>query len=121
MENCACCTYLDLEDKKDGKFWCDSKLERHFATDPKCGNYCKAYSRDNCTIKNAIEYSQSYESNSPCYLTTILCSILKLNDDKESIELKCDSNTFQLEIPWLFLRSEHRTEHFVPYPEPTVR
>lgn len=82
MENCAYCTYLDLDDvDTEGRYWCDKNLERHPATDTKCSKFCKAYSRSDSAIKNAIEYSQSYISSSPCYLTTILCSILNLNDD----------------------------------------
>lgn len=82
--NCGECTYLDL-DTGDiyGKFYCDKKWERHLATDPECGSFCRAYSRDSGTIKNAYRYSNDH-SSSGCYLTTILCNILGM----------CDNNIF---------------------------
>ena len=82
MENCAYCTYLDLENcNSDGKYWCDRQLERHFANDPKCSSFCKAYSRADSAIKNAIDIAKSHQEEPLCYLTTMLCSILKLKDD----------------------------------------
>jgi len=82
MAQCAECTYLDLEDKdSSGKFWCDKQLERHLAFDPECWRFCKAYNREYCSIKNAIDYSKNHSSSEGCYLTTMLCSILKLNDN----------------------------------------
>ncbi len=78
---CAECTYLDLETGEDGEFYCEEKYERHLATDPECNSFCEAYSRRQSSIDNAISYSKSHsESSSPCYLTTMLCNVLKLND-----------------------------------------
>ena len=81
MAQCAECTYLDINyGHSSGKFWCDKKCERHFATDPECGSFCRAYSRESCTINNAIEISRQHNSSDGCYLTTMLCSILQLPD-----------------------------------------
>ena len=82
MENCGYCTYLDLSDRDCfDKYWCDKNSERHYATDPKCSKFCKAGRREQSAIDNAIDLSKSHEYNGGCYLTTILCSILKLGDD----------------------------------------
>ena len=86
MAICAECTYLEINNGNyTGAFWCDRKLERHLATDIACGSFCKAYSRNTTSIKNAVEYSNNHNS-SGCYLTTILCSILKLPDDNYYLE-----------------------------------
>lgn len=78
---CAECTYLDLNSGDCyGKFYCERKYERHFASDPECGRFCRAYSRDYGTIQNALEYSNSHTS-SGCYITTMLCNILMISDD----------------------------------------
>ena len=78
---CGSCTYLDLSDGNCyGKYYCNKKWERHLATDPACYSYTKAYSRDSGTIKNALDFSKSKNSSSSCYITTMLCYILKLSD-----------------------------------------
>lgn len=87
MAVCAECTYLDTQDKNDsGAFWCNMKLERHLATDPECGRFCRAYSRNENTISNAIEYSNNHTNSSLCYLTTMICNILKMNDKNIYLE-----------------------------------
>lgn len=80
-KRCGSCTYLDLDYGGDcyGKYYCNKKWDRHLATDTACSSYTKAYSRSNSSINNAIDYSNS-KQNSGCYITTILCGILKLND-----------------------------------------
>jgi len=78
---CGECTYLDLSNGDIyGKFYCEKKWERHLATDIECGSFCKAYSRDYSTIQNAYRYSNDHNS-SGCYLTTMLCNILGMNDN----------------------------------------
>jgi len=82
MANCAECTYLDLSDyNSSGAYWCDKKLERHLATDPECGSFCRAYRRSYSAISNAIDYSNSKNSGGNCYLTTMLCNILGMDDN----------------------------------------
>ena len=80
-KRCGSCTYLDLDYGGDcyGKYYCNKKWDRHLATDTACSSYTKAYSRSSSSINNAIDYSNS-KQNSGCYITTILCGILKLND-----------------------------------------
>lgn len=87
MSNCAECTYLDLSDGNSyGEYYCNKKWERHLATDPQCGSFCKAYRRSQGAINNAIDCSNSHNSNSGCYLTTMLCNILKMSDNNFYLE-----------------------------------
>lgn len=83
---CGSCTYLDLDYGGDcyGKYYCNKKWDRHLATDTACSSYTKAYSRSNSTINNAIDFSNSKNSSS-CYITTLLCGILKLSDSNHYI------------------------------------
>lgn len=84
---CGECTYLDLNTGDIyGKFYCDKKYERHLATDPECGRFCKAYSRDSGTIQNAYRYSNEHSSSGGCYLTTMLCNILGMPDNNIYLE-----------------------------------
>ena len=78
---CANCTYLNINYGGDcyGKYYCNKKYERHLANDTACSSYTKAYSRSSSTISNAIDYSNS-KTSSNCYITTLLCEILKLSD-----------------------------------------
>ncbi len=76
---CVKCTYLDLKTGDYyGKFYCDKKYERHYPLDNACGSFTKAYSRSNGEIRNAIDFYNSKTSS--CYITTMLCNILKLSD-----------------------------------------
>lgn len=78
---CAKCTYLDINYGGDcyGKYYCNKKYERHLATDTACSSYTKAYSRSSSTISNSIDFSNN-KTSSNCYITTLLCGILKLSD-----------------------------------------
>ena len=75
---CAACTYLS-ENADCGRYWCERKGEYHYASDPKCGNFCEAYSRYNSARENM--YHNSADSGSSCYLTTIMCDILGYPDN----------------------------------------
>ncbi len=87
-KRCGSCTYLDLDYGGDcyGKYYCNKKWDRHLATDTACSSYTKAYSRSNSSINNAIDYSNS-KQNSGCYITTLLCDILKLSDSNYYINI----------------------------------
>jgi len=83
---CGECTYLDLNTGDIyGKFYCERKWERHLATDTECNSFCRAYSRDKCTIQNAYRYSDDH-SKGGCYLTTMLCNILGMPDNNIYLE-----------------------------------
>ena len=85
-KSCGSCTYLDLSDGNCyGKYYCNKKWERHLATDTACSSYTKAYSRSSGAVKNAIDFSNSHTSSN-CYITTILCEVLKLNDSNYYME-----------------------------------
>ena len=81
-KNCGSCTYLDLSTGDIyGKYYCNKRRCRHLATDTICSNYTKADSRSVGEYENAIDYSKCKNSSSSCYLTTIVCNILKVNDN----------------------------------------
>ena len=88
-KTCGECTYLNIGPGKGdlyGKFPCEKKWENHLATDPECDRFCKAYNRDYNSIQNAYIYSNNHSSSSGCYLTTMLCNILKMPDDNIYLE-----------------------------------
>lgn len=73
---CAACTYMG-ETVDCGKYWCEIKGEDRKANDPKCYNFCEAYGRSDSARENMYNNS----SSSGCYLTTIMCTLLKYPDD----------------------------------------
>ena len=76
---CAACTYMG-ERCYGSKYWCEIKGEDRSAADPKCCNFCEAYSRSNSARQNMYENSGgSYGSG--CYLTTIMCKLLNYPDN----------------------------------------
>ena len=96
--HCASCTYLGETADYEGKYYCESKGEDHYACDPKCYNWVEAYSRSDSARKNM--YNNSYNHNpsssssssdssydSPlCYLTTAMCNILGYEDNNQYLE-----------------------------------
>ena len=81
---CSECTYLDLDKEYncgDGRFWCETKYEWHYANEAECWRFCKAYSRPTSVSKSYHDYSKSTQSSSGCYITTIVCDILGLEDN----------------------------------------
>ena len=92
-KTCGECTYLNVNPGKGdlyGKFPCEKKYEWHLATDPECDRFCTAYDRDYCTIQNAHRYSQEHSSSGGCYLTTMLCNILRMPDNNIYLETMRD-------------------------------
>lgn len=81
---CSECTYLKASgDWPDiyGYFWCDKFHEKVFASKLECSSYCTAYSRNKSVAKSYIDYSNSHQSSSGCFITTIVCEILNLSDN----------------------------------------
>lgn len=76
---CAACTYLGERGDTYGKYYCSKKGDR-YATDPRCGSFCEAYSRSNYARENMLDYSKEHTSGG-CYLTTAMCNILGYPDD----------------------------------------
>ena len=74
----AACTYMK-EKSSGGKYWCEKKGQDRSAADPKCYRFCEAYSRSNYARENM--YDNSKNSNSGCYLTTIMCKLLDFPDN----------------------------------------
>ena len=92
-KTCGECTYLNISPGKGdlyGKFPCEKKYEWHLATDQECDRFCTAYDRDYYTIQNAHRYSQEHSSSGGCYLTTMLCNILKMPDNNIYLETMRD-------------------------------
>ncbi len=77
---CAACTYLNERADYSGKYWCFSKGEDHYASDPKCYSFCEAYSRSNSARENMYSNSVSH-SGGGCYITTMVCEILGYKDN----------------------------------------
>ncbi|MBQ9072498.1 MAG: hypothetical protein IJY25_05020 [Bacilli bacterium] len=87
MAYCSECTYLDLTSHDlNGKFWCETRLERHSACDLECYRFCRAYSRSSSEAESAYRYSKEHTDGSGCYLTTMLCNILEMPDDNYYLE-----------------------------------
>lgn len=81
MANCSECTYMNPSDPDIyGKYWCEAKLERVHAFQSECYRFCRAYSRPSNVSDSYERYSKD-KSSDPCYLTTMMCSILKMSDD----------------------------------------
>lgn len=82
MATCGECTYLNPNEQRDyGKYLCEKKYEAHLATDPECGSFCKAYNRYQSTIDNMNDRSKRHTNSGVCYLTTLICDILKMDDN----------------------------------------
>ena len=82
---CAACTYLGEKADYDGKYYCDRKGERRYASDTKCYSFCEAYGRSTYSRENMYENSRSHQS-SGCYLTTTMCNILGYPDNNYYLE-----------------------------------
>lgn len=80
---CSECTYLkaggDWPDY-NGKYWCESKGEKIYANMQECWNYCNAYNRSDSVARSYRKYSEMHQSNDGCFITTITCEILGMDD-----------------------------------------
>ena len=82
MAKCSECTYLKPNDPDlYGKYWCEKKLERVSAYQEECSRFCRAYSRSSNASKSYEDFSNNNSGSPGCYLTTMLCEILKLSDN----------------------------------------
>lgn len=77
---CASCTRMN-ENQNYGKYYCTMKGEWRKASDPKCNNYCEAYSRSNGGRENMYYYSSNY------YITTAILSIIRALDNNYQIQV----------------------------------
>ena len=82
---CAACTYMGENADYDGKYYCERKGERRYASDAKCYSFCEAYSRSTYSRENMYENSRQHQS-SGCYLTTAMCNILGYPDNNYYLE-----------------------------------
>ena len=81
MANCSECTYLNPNDPDlYGRYWCEKKLERVHAFQSECSRFCRDYGRSS-NVSNSYERYSKDNSSDPCYLTTMMCSILKMDDN----------------------------------------
>lgn len=77
---CASCTYMN-ENQNYGKYYCTRKGEWRKASDPKCYNYCEAYSRSSSGRENMYYYSSRY------YITTAILNIMRSLDKNYQIKV----------------------------------
>ena len=84
MDYCSECTYLRENDYKgncNGLFYCERRYDYVYGNNPKCGSFCRAYSRSDYKIKDiSIKGEQEQNYSSGCYLTTMVSSILGFSD-----------------------------------------
>ena len=82
MANCSECTYLNPNDPDlYGKYWCEKRLERVSAYQHECYRFCRAYSRSSSDSEYYEKYSKDNSGSPGCYLTTMMCHILKMSDN----------------------------------------
>ena len=83
MANCSECTYLNADGEPDlyGRYWCDKKYERVSAHQAQCDRFCRAYGRSSNVSRSYEQYSKDNEGDPHYYLTTIVCNILKIDND----------------------------------------
>ena len=77
---CAACTHLGENADYNGNYSCSKRGISINANAAKCDSFCEAYRRSNYARENMYKNSQSH-SSSGCYLTTIMCQILKYPDN----------------------------------------
>ena len=59
MATCSECTYLKVNgDCNNGKYWCETRLEWHYANEASCYRYCEAYSRSSEVARSYYEKSE---------------------------------------------------------------
>ena len=102
---CASCTYLGERCDSYGNYWCERKGQDMSAAAPKCYNWCKAYSRSDYARQNMFDRSRSSQSGGGCYLTTAMCTILKLPDDNHYLQTlrRFRDNVLKKDINYLSL------------------
>ena len=99
---CAACTYMN-EELYYGKYFCTSKGEWRKASDPKCYNFCEAYSRSSGGRENMYYNSSRY------FITTAIMKILNALDNNYQLKvigdftenvLRKDMNYFPLLVAY---------------------
>lgn len=83
---CSECTYLKTDGNWPdiyGRYWCKKKDTEIMANSQECGSFCQAYSRSSSTAKSYYDYSKDHQSSSGCFITTITCEILGMNDNNQ--------------------------------------
>lgn len=90
MATCSECKYMNLnnEHDNDGKFWCEEKLEWFRADDSECYRYYCDENRKKETVEYYNELSKRKQSfSSPCFITTIVCDTLGMDDNNMYLTL----------------------------------
>lgn len=89
MDYCSECTYL-VPDKckgdSNGLFYCEKRYDYVLGTSEHCSDFCRAYSRKDWEIKeiyNRSDREKNGYDKPNCYITTIVCDALNLNDNCE--------------------------------------
>ena len=92
---CASCTWMN-ENQNSRKYFCNMKGDWRYANDPKCGNYCEAYSRSDSGRENMYRYSSGY------YRTTAILNIIRALDNNYQIHTLGDfiENTLRKDMQY---------------------
>lgn len=79
---CSECTFMDFDKEYncDGRFWCEYKCEYIYANSAECYKFCEAYSRASSVARSYFDYSVGKQNRGGCFITTVVCDILNLND-----------------------------------------
>lgn len=102
---CGSCTKMDVEKTSGYKYYCEKRNAFYEASDP---NICYAYDFD---IERDYDELERKENLNSCYITTILCLILKFDDNCEILNIMREfrSNVLQKDIKYLSLLLEYDT------------
>lgn len=109
MATCSECTFLNLEkeyESYDCKYWCEKWNEWKYADEAECFGYCHAYGRSDSVSSSYRKRSQeSRNSSSGCFITTIVCNILKKEDNNTDLNKLRDfrNNVLQKDKKYLGL------------------
>lgn len=86
MSHCSECTFLDPNRSElYGKYWCEKTLEWVSAYQEECRRFCRDYDRSSSASESYERYSKDNSGSPGCYLTTIMCNILKMSDNNPFI------------------------------------
>lgn len=78
---CGSCTRMDIEKNHGYKYYCEKRDAFYEASDP---NICYAYDFD---LERDYDELERRENLNSCYITTILCQILKFDDNCEILNI----------------------------------
>lgn len=88
MSTCSECTFLNPDScykSYDCKYWCEARLEYHYANEQDCYRFTRAYSRSDSVADSLRRKSEESQRSSGCFITTMVVDILKQNDKSDDM------------------------------------